>query len=130
MVAYRGVFRTWLNIYNGLLRFFKNGVMRNFAEITRKYPYICSFFKNETLAQVFSCEFCKFLRTPFLQNTTKQLLLIIAVSTVNYFRKKKLHRRCLTGLKIDFRLRVLNLELTLVPRLQIKSRKYSAGKYV
>ena len=27
-----------------------------------------------------SCEFCKIRRTPFLQNTTKPLLLIIAVS--------------------------------------------------
>ena len=26
--------------------------------------------KKETLAQVFSYEFCKFLRTPFLQNTS------------------------------------------------------------
>ena len=32
--------------------------------------------------------FAKFVRTPFLQNTTRRLLLIIAVSTINYFRKK------------------------------------------
>ena len=32
--------------------------------------------------------FEKFVKTPFLQNTTTQLLLIIAVSTVNYFRQK------------------------------------------
>ena len=31
--------------------------------------------KNETLAQVFSCEFCAFLGTPFLQNTSGRLLL-------------------------------------------------------
>ena len=36
----------------------------------------------------FLANFGKFVRTPFLQNTTRQLLLIIAVSTVNYFRKK------------------------------------------
>ena len=43
---------------------------------------------------------------------------------------KKLHHRCLNGLKIGFLLRVWNTELTLVPRLQIKLRKYSALKYV
>ena len=30
----------------------------------------CNFIKKETLAQVFSCEFCEILRTPFLQNTS------------------------------------------------------------
>ena len=44
--------------------------------------------------------------------------------------QKKLHRRCSTGLKIGFWLRVWNLELTLVPSLQIKPRKYLAGIYV
>ena len=32
----------------------------------------CSFIKKETLAQVFSCEFCE---VPFLQNTSGRLLL-------------------------------------------------------
>ena len=44
--------------------------------------------------------------------------------------QKKLHRRCLTLLKIDFRLRVWNIELTLLPSLQIKLKRYPAGKYV
>ena len=36
----------------------------------------CIFVKKETLAQVFSCEFCEIsLRTSFLQNTTGRLLL-------------------------------------------------------
>ena len=43
---------------------------------------------------------------------------------------KKLHRRCLSVLKIGFCLRVWNTDLTLVPSLQIKLRKYSARKYV
>ena len=37
--------------------------------------------KNETLAQVFSCEFCEILWTPFLQNTSARLLLW------NYFQR-------------------------------------------
>ena len=32
-------------------------------------------FKKETLAQVFSCEFCEILRAPFVQNTSGRLLL-------------------------------------------------------
>ena len=35
------------------------------------------FVKKETLAQVFSYEFCKILRAPFLQNTSGRLLLKI-----------------------------------------------------
>ena len=56
-------------------RFLKKGFMRNFAEFTEKYLYGNSFF-------VFSCEFEKFVRTPFLQSSTGRLLLIIAVSAV------------------------------------------------
>ena len=44
--------------------------------------------KNETLAQVLSFEFCKIRKNTFFENTTRRLLLIIAVSTVNYFRKR------------------------------------------
>ena len=100
------------------LRSFKNGVMRNFTEFRRKHMcwnlfflikfklQICSFIENAGQRRCFLVNFAKFVRTLFLQNTTRRLLLIIAVSTVNYFLQKKLHRRCLTGLKIDFRLRV------------------------
>ena len=38
--------------------------------------------KNETLAQVFSCEFCKSVRTPSFQNTNRRMALIITVSIV------------------------------------------------
>ena len=45
-----------------------------------KYEQTCNFIKKETLAacnftlaQMFSCEFVKFLRTPFLQNISGQL---------------------------------------------------------
>ena len=42
---------------------------------------------------------------------------------------KKLHHKCSTGLKTGFQLRVSNIELNLVHSLQIKPKKYSAGKY-
>ena len=72
--------------------FFKKGAMRNFAEFTRKHLYRNPFW-------CFLVNFAKFARTPFLQNSTGRLLLIIAVSivvkgvlaneTVNYDSKTK-----------------------------------------
>ena len=59
----------------------KNGVLKNFAKFTGKQlrrslffnkvyrPEAYNFIKKETLAQVFSCEFAKFLRTPFFNRT-------------------------------------------------------------
>ena len=52
--------------------------------VTRGVPWkkvlmaeACNFIKKETLAQVFSCEFYEFLRTPFLQNISGRLLLYV-----------------------------------------------------
>ena len=59
----------------------KKGALRDFAKFTRKHLLIklqvLSFIKKETLAQVFPVNFAKFLRTPFLQNTSGRLLLKI-----------------------------------------------------
>ena len=55
--------------------FFKKGVMRNFAEFTRKHLYQNPFV-------VFSCEFREICKNTFLQNSTRRLLLIIAISIV------------------------------------------------
>ena len=54
---------------------FKGGALRNFTKFTGKH--LCqSTFKKETLAQVFSSEFCKiFENIFFLQNTSRRLLL-------------------------------------------------------
>ena len=68
----------------------KKGILRNFTKFTGKHlcqnvifnkvaglrPAI-KFIKNDTLAQVFPVNFAKFLRTPFLQNTSGRLLLTI-----------------------------------------------------
>ena len=47
----------------------KKGVLRNFAEFTAKHLYQSLFFNNfvqkETLAQVFSCQFCKTFKNTF-----------------------------------------------------------------
>ena len=37
----------------------------------------CNFIKKETPAQMFSCEICEISKTPFLQNTSRRLLLCI-----------------------------------------------------
>ena len=64
----------------------KKGVLKNFAKFTGKHlcqslffnnTFFNNFIKKETVAQVLSCEFTKFLRKPFLQNTSKQLLLYL-----------------------------------------------------
>ena len=57
--------------------YYKKGVLKNFAKLTGKH--LCqslflnkaastayNFIKKETLAQVFSCEFCKIFKNPFL----------------------------------------------------------------
>ena len=74
----------------------KKGVLKNFAKIVGKH--LCqsllfkkvaglrpaTLLKNETLAQVFSCEFCEISKnTSFLQNTSERLLL--AVITLLFF---------------------------------------------
>ena len=67
--------------------FYKKGALRNFAKFAGKYLCqslffnkvadlkACNFIKKENLAQVFSCEFSKFLRTPFLTEHLWWLLL-------------------------------------------------------
>ena len=55
--------------------FCKKGVLRNFSKFSGKHLCQSLFIKKETLAQLFSCEFCemnfaKFPRKPFLQNTS------------------------------------------------------------
>ena len=88
--------------------FFKS-VMKNSAEFTRKHLYrnfdkiklrrCATSLKASIQHRCFLVNFAKFVRIPILQNTTGQLLLVIAVSivvkgelaneTVNYDTKPK-----------------------------------------
>ena len=52
---------SWLEV------FCKKGVLRNFAKLTGKQA--CSFIKKETLAQLFSCEFCEISKNTFSHRT-------------------------------------------------------------
>ena len=49
--------------------FYKKGFLRNFAKFTEKQQcqslFLIKFIKKETLAQVFSCEFCKISKKTF-----------------------------------------------------------------
>ena len=46
-----------------------------FLEISQNWSAACNFIRKETLAQVFSCEFCEIPRIPFSLNTSGRLLL-------------------------------------------------------
>ena len=72
-------------------RFFKKGVLRNFAEFTRKYLWRNLFFDKVKLCRSATslktslwcrCFLVKFVETSFLQITTGRLLLVIAVSVL------------------------------------------------
>ena len=50
------------------------GYSQKFRKILRRAP-VPESLKKETLVQMFSYEFCKFLRTPILQNLCEQVFL-------------------------------------------------------
>ena len=45
-------------------------------------PKVCNFIKKETLAQVFSCDFTKYLKSLFSQNISRRLLLHLTLMTL------------------------------------------------
>ena len=51
-------------VSKGALR--KKVFLRETGKHLRQRLHACNFIKKVTLAQVFSCQFCEFLRTPFL----------------------------------------------------------------
>ena len=50
-----------------------------------------NFIKNETLAQVFSCEFCETFKNRFLQNTSGRLLLTISTSQLTMCHSNRIN---------------------------------------
>ena len=60
---------------------YKKGVLRNSTKFTGKHLYQSLFFKKESLAQVFSCEFCGISKNTFftehLWTTVSKLLRFI-----------------------------------------------------
>ena len=63
--------------------FFKKGVFKNFAKFTGKHLCLSFFFnKIDTLAQVFSCEFCRFFKQTSFYRTLMVLLLMIMMALI------------------------------------------------
>ena len=59
----------------------EKNVLRNFAKFTGKHLCQSLFFKKETLAQVFSCEFCEISKNTFSYRT-----LPVAASNITYWQ--------------------------------------------
>ena len=70
--------------------FYKKDFLRNFAEYTEKYLYQGLFFKKETLAQVFSCEFCEISKNNLFTEHLRWLLLLTVKLVHVCFWKLKL----------------------------------------
>ena len=76
--------------------FFKKGVMKNFAKFTRKH--LCR--KNETVAPVFSCDFCEICKITFLlQNIIAVSVVVKRIGT----RATSQQKKSSPGEGIDFR---------------------------
>ena len=80
--------------------FFKKGVLRNFAKFTGEHLCqslffnkvaggACNFIKKETLAQVFSCEFCEISKNTFFHRTPLVAASVTARNSAETVRSTK-----------------------------------------
>ena len=74
--------------------FCKKCVVRNFAKFTGKHlrPEGCNFIKNETLAQMLSCEFCEISKNTFFYRTPLVAASAFHVMHHKYFDVFRGHR--------------------------------------
>ena len=90
--------------------FCKKGILRNFAKFRGKHFYqrlfvnkvgglACNFIKRESLAQVFSCEFCESSKSTFFYRTPQ-----VAASKIIVFKKI---RDSLTNFTFSFQIQIL-----------------------
>ena len=79
----------------------RKGVLRNFAKLTRKHPCqslffnkgarACNFIKKETVAQLFSCEFCEIsTSTIFTEHLRATASLVRKLRICSHLLKKSL----------------------------------------
>ena len=113
----------------------KNLPMSHFWQI---YGQCTKFARVTTVSQVlvfyFTAPFSGCLQR-HMENLVEHVQWSFFAKILNGFKlliifAKKLHHRCSTWLKIGSWLRAWNIELTLVPSVQITPKKYSARKYV
>ena len=109
----------------------KKGVLKYFAKLTGKHLRQSLFFKKkkdsknsikkETLAQVFSCEFCGIFKKPFSQNTSERLLLELITKGLIYWTKPNLSptKQRPTNLRYD-KTRVIRQGLLAYPNTRTK----------
>ena len=75
----------------------------SFNKVAGLRPEACNFIKKETLAQVFSCEFCEIFKNPFFIEQLWWLLLIQA----GYFENPLFQR--ISSLSLNLRFRLIRL---------------------
>ena len=89
--------------------FYKKDVLRNFAKFTGKHlcqslffnkvaGQACNFIKKETLAQMFSCEFCEISQNTFF---IEHLLTAASVSLKNMSITKKIRAKNILNIVIE-----------------------------
>ena len=99
--------------------FYKKGVLKNFTIFTGKHLCQSLFFKKETLAHVFSCEFCEIFKNSFLYRTP-----LVTASKRTYFHASVQY---LQGLIEDHAGRRYQKN-TLVNHMEVTKDQYD-GKY-
>ena len=106
--------------------FCKKGVLRNFAKFTVAG---CNFIHKETLAQVFSCEFCKISKNNFFTSFSGRLLLYKFVEKQLTWMLESTSRRFVFIL--TFLVTVLFLRISIILFLLIKTKvnALSVGRY-
>ena len=97
----------------------------------------CNFIKKESLYRCFPVNFAKFLRTPFLQNTSGQLLLLFPHKTVYSSNNSHNAHKNVDGsskfilLKIDFLKTTgtvkdhIKVSVTLANKYDVKAKNFS-----
>ena len=65
--------------------FFRKDFLRNFAKFTGETPVPESLFNKDTLAQVFSCEFCEISKNTFFYKTPSM------AASVNACTNREIH---------------------------------------
>ena len=64
------------------LKILQNSQENTCARVSFLIKLQANFIEKETLAQLFSCEFCEIFKKTFLKNTSERLLLLIDINPV------------------------------------------------
>ena len=95
-------------------------ILRNSQENTcvrvsfliRLQAEVCNFIEKDTLAQVFSREFCEICKNTFLQNTSRRLLLFVRNMSKKFSEKILHYGKCIRASTNKFNLSKLRMVLS------------------